>query len=79
MLYHDRAPFRTRPDVFFCLIFLGRVGSQVIIPYRGNEYDCNHLKVMGDLGQILLFVSTQYLYSHEPCTVSTSSLVIYCK
>ena len=38
-------------------VLKGRVGSQVVIPYRGNEYDCNQLKVMGDLGQILLFVS----------------------
>ncbi|XP_046848884.1 NADH dehydrogenase [ubiquinone] 1 alpha subcomplex subunit 9, mitochondrial-like [Xenia sp. Carnegie-2017] len=34
---------------------LGRVGSQVVIPYRGNEYDYNPLKVMGDLGQMLFF------------------------
>ncbi|XP_028414034.1 NADH dehydrogenase [ubiquinone] 1 alpha subcomplex subunit 9, mitochondrial-like [Dendronephthya gigantea] len=34
---------------------LGRVGSQVVIPYRGNEYDYNQLKVMGDLGQLLFF------------------------
>ena len=35
----------------------GRVGSQVVIPFRGNEYDYNQLKVMGDLGQMLFFVS----------------------
>jgi len=32
---------------------LGRVGSQVVIPYRGEEKSYNHLKVMGDLGQII--------------------------
>jgi NADH dehydrogenase (ubiquinone) 1 alpha subcomplex subunit 9 len=32
---------------------LGRIGSQVVIPYRGDEKDFEHLKVMGDLGQIV--------------------------
>ncbi|KAL5971507.1 NADH dehydrogenase ubiquinone 1 alpha subcomplex subunit 9 mitochondrial [Taenia solium] len=32
---------------------LGRVGAQVIIPYRGDPYFIRDLKVMGDLGQIL--------------------------
>ena len=32
---------------------LGRIGSQVVIPYRGDEHDYRHLKVMGDLGQIV--------------------------
>jgi len=32
---------------------LGKMGSQVIIPYRGTEYDVGHLKLMGDLGQVL--------------------------
>jgi len=32
---------------------LGKTGSQVIIPYRGDSYDVRHLKLMGDLGQIL--------------------------
>lgn len=29
------------------------MGSQVVIPYRGTEYDVDHLKLCGDLGQIL--------------------------
>ena len=33
-------------------IYIGRVGSQIVVPHRGDEYYCNHLKVMGDLGQI---------------------------
>lgn len=33
---------------------LGRMGSQIIVPHRGDEYYCKHLKVMGDLGQIHL-------------------------
>ncbi|XP_015861894.1 NADH dehydrogenase [ubiquinone] 1 alpha subcomplex subunit 9, mitochondrial [Peromyscus maniculatus bairdii] len=32
---------------------LGRMGSQVIIPYRCDVYDTMHLRPMGDLGQII--------------------------
>uniref|UniRef100_G1QSM1 NADH dehydrogenase [ubiquinone] 1 alpha subcomplex subunit 9, mitochondrial n=1 Tax=Nomascus leucogenys TaxID=61853 RepID=G1QSM1_NOMLE len=32
---------------------LGRMGSQVIIPYRCDTYDIMHLRPMGDLGQLL--------------------------
>jgi len=32
---------------------LGRVGSQVVAPYRGESKWINHLKPMGDLGQIV--------------------------
>lgn len=32
---------------------LGKCGSQVIIPYRGDQYDVDRLKILGDLGQIL--------------------------
>lgn len=32
---------------------LGRIGSQVTVPYRGDELNSRHLKVMGDLGQIV--------------------------
>lgn len=31
---------------------LGRIGSQVVIPYRCDEYDMMYLRPMGDLGQI---------------------------
>ncbi|XP_055508983.1 NADH dehydrogenase [ubiquinone] 1 alpha subcomplex subunit 9, mitochondrial isoform X1 [Leucoraja erinacea] len=31
---------------------LGRIGSQVVIPYRCDPYDVNYLKPMGDLGQL---------------------------
>ncbi|XP_048241814.1 NADH dehydrogenase [ubiquinone] 1 alpha subcomplex subunit 9, mitochondrial-like [Haliotis rufescens] len=34
---------------------LGKVGSQVIIPYRGEPLDIQRLKLSGDLGQILFF------------------------
>uniref|UniRef100_A0A8C9GA06 NADH dehydrogenase [ubiquinone] 1 alpha subcomplex subunit 9, mitochondrial n=1 Tax=Pavo cristatus TaxID=9049 RepID=A0A8C9GA06_PAVCR len=32
---------------------LGRIGSQVIIPYRCDQYDLMYLRQMGDLGQLL--------------------------
>lgn len=32
---------------------LGRIGSQVVIPYRGDGMSTRHLKVMGDLGQMV--------------------------
>lgn len=32
---------------------LGRIGSQIVVPFRGEEEDYRHLKVMGDLGQIV--------------------------
>ncbi|VDL31470.1 unnamed protein product [Hymenolepis diminuta] len=32
---------------------LGRIGAQVIVPYRSDPYFIRDLKVMGDLGQIL--------------------------
>jgi len=31
----------------------GKIGTQVVVPYRGDEYDYRHLKQMGDLGQIV--------------------------
>jgi len=32
---------------------LGQIGSQIVVPYRGEELGWRHLKVMGDLGQIV--------------------------
>ncbi|XP_018393028.1 PREDICTED: NADH dehydrogenase [ubiquinone] 1 alpha subcomplex subunit 9, mitochondrial-like [Cyphomyrmex costatus] len=32
---------------------LGKIGTQLIIPYRGDMYDCMPLKLSGDLGQVL--------------------------
>ncbi|XP_029453142.1 NADH dehydrogenase [ubiquinone] 1 alpha subcomplex subunit 9, mitochondrial [Rhinatrema bivittatum] len=32
---------------------LGRIGSQVILPYRCDQYDLMYLRPMGDLGQII--------------------------
>lgn len=46
--------------VFGCTGFLGRyvcnrlgkIGTQLILPYRGDNYDPMRLKVVGDLGQV---------------------------
>ena len=35
----------------------GRVGSQIVLPLRGDEHDYRHLRLMGDLGQIAPMVS----------------------
>jgi len=32
---------------------LGRIGSQIVVTYRGDDECIRHLKVMGDLGQIV--------------------------
>ena len=39
--------------IFF---FVGQIGTQVVVPYRGEAYDMMHLKPMGDLGQIVPLV-----------------------
>jgi NADH dehydrogenase (ubiquinone) 1 alpha subcomplex subunit 9 len=30
-----------------------KMGSQVVVPYRGVDEEVRHLKLMGDLGQVL--------------------------
>eukprot|EP01091_Cochliopodium_minus_P020236 TRINITY_DN877_c0_g1_i1.p1 TRINITY_DN877_c0_g1~~TRINITY_DN877_c0_g1_i1.p1 ORF type:complete len:398 (+),score=135.17 TRINITY_DN877_c0_g1_i1:30-1196(+) len=55
---------------------LGRIGSNVIVPYRGSEYTVKHLKLMGDLGQI---VPVQYDirdYDSIESTIKQSNVVI---
>ena len=47
--------------VWYITFYTGRMGSQVVVPYRGDEYYCKHLKVMGDLGQIHLRVNNNYI------------------
>ncbi|PVD33464.1 hypothetical protein C0Q70_04720 [Pomacea canaliculata] len=34
---------------------LGKIGSQVIIPYRADPYEVERLRLVGDLGQVLFF------------------------
>jgi hypothetical protein len=41
-------------EVFFSN-FEGRIGAQVIAPYRCEEKDVQRLRVMGDVGQIMPF------------------------
>lgn len=41
---------------------LGKVGTQLIIPYRGDPYHARHLKLAGDLGQVLF---THFLLKDE--------------
>jgi len=42
--------------ISYCAVYIARMGSQIIIPYRGDSYDARDLKVAGELGQILLLV-----------------------
>ncbi|CAL8079298.1 unnamed protein product [Orchesella dallaii] len=34
---------------------LGKMGTQIIVPYRGDHYDVLKLRLVGDLGQVLFF------------------------
>ena len=45
---------------------LGKIGSQIIVPYRGDPYDVRDLKLMGDLGQVLFMVSYLSTLSEIP-------------
>ena len=35
---------------------IAQIGTQVIVPYRGSEDDVRHIRVMGELGQIVFMV-----------------------
>lgn len=39
-----------------CCNITGKVGTQVVIPYRSDPYVVGRLKLCGDLGQILFTV-----------------------
>eukprot|EP00283_Hemiselmis_rufescens_P004879 CAMPEP_0173427702 /NCGR_PEP_ID=MMETSP1357-20121228/6830_1 /TAXON_ID=77926 /ORGANISM="Hemiselmis rufescens, Strain PCC563" /LENGTH=360 /DNA_ID=CAMNT_0014391589 /DNA_START=86 /DNA_END=1168 /DNA_ORIENTATION=+ len=57
---------------------LGRVGSQVIVPYRGNDDDVRHLRLMGDLGMIVpMRFHARDMDSISRC-VERSDVVINC-
>ena len=43
----------------------GRVGSQIVLPLRGDEHDYRHLRLMGDLGQITPMVSIYSCWIHQ--------------
>ena len=36
---------------------LGKMGSQVVVPFRGDVHDYRHLRLLGDLGQVVFLVS----------------------
>jgi NADH dehydrogenase (ubiquinone) 1 alpha subcomplex subunit 9 len=48
--------------IFGCSGFLGRylaqslgaIGSQLVLPYRSDDLDVQHLRTMGDLGQVVM-------------------------
>lgn len=55
---------------------LGKCGSQIIIPYRGDPYDARDLRLSGDLGQVLFF--PYHLYDEDAIrkVVKHSNVVI---
>lgn len=71
--------------VFGCTGFLGRYivnalakqGSQVVIPYRCDDNDMQHLRVMGDLGQVVRFKGFDLRSDdHIKSAISRSNVVI---
>lgn len=44
-------------DNEYLFFILAKVGTQIIVPYRGVEDDVRYLRLMGDLGQIVFVVS----------------------
>lgn len=41
--------------MFLILFCVAKVGTQVLVPFRGSEDAHRHLKLMGDLGQVTGF------------------------
>ena len=41
----------------------GKAGTQVVTPYRGVDDERRHLRVSGDLGQIVQLARLLYSYS----------------
>lgn len=50
---------------------LGRMGSQVIVPYRGDEHDYRHLRPMGDLGQVVFLVRKSIVIHYALTVICT--------
>ena len=58
---------------------LGKIGSQLVIPYRTTENGVQHFKVMGDLGQIVLvYAEVGDDYDTVKDLVANSNVVINC-
>jgi len=55
---------------------LAKVGTQLIVPYRGSEDDFRHIRLMGDLGQIVFLRIDPLDYDSILKTVSHSTGVI---
>jgi NADH dehydrogenase (ubiquinone) 1 alpha subcomplex subunit 9 len=45
---------------------LGKEGSQMVVAYRGDEWDARALKLCGDLGQVWFQVSFSFNKIHNP-------------
>ena len=45
-----------RLDCTNFLVVVGKIGSQIVVPYRGDPYIMKDLKVAGDLGQVITLV-----------------------
>jgi hypothetical protein len=48
-------PVRAIAETSLLNVFTGKIGTQVVAPYR-DEDESRHLKLMGDLGQIVRMV-----------------------
>lgn len=59
-------------------IFVGRVGSQVIVPHRCDQYDIMYLRPMGDLGQIIFMVRCKQTYVSHSNELMGSPFVYIC-
>lgn len=55
---------------------LARAGARVVVPYRGDDYDVKHLRVMGDLGQIVPYEMTIRSYEQLQQAVAGSNVVV---
>mmetsp|Transcript_8507 Transcript_8507/g.21972 ORF Transcript_8507/g.21972 Transcript_8507/m.21972 type:complete len:345 (-) Transcript_8507:313-1347(-) len=55
---------------------LARSGVRVVVPYRGDDYDVKHLKVMGDLGQIVPYEMSIRNYDEIERAVASSNVVV---
>ena len=57
---------------------LGRIGSQVIVPYRGDGMNSRHLRLNGDLGQIVPVPFDMFDEESIVKAVNRSNVVINC-
>lgn len=55
---------------------LAKVGTQIVIPYRGSEDDVRYIRLMGDLGQIVFMPFSINDYDSIVKTVTHSNSVI---